>query len=51
MRQEKQNTLERNWPRIKRAAAVVGGVLLLAVSTELAENVFDWLDDHPTDQA
>ncbi len=44
---EKQNFIDRYLPRIKRAGAVVLGIALLPFSTELAEDTFSWVDEHP----
>ncbi len=51
MELEKQNFAERYLPRIKRAGAVVLGIVLLPFSTELAEDAFSWIDENPAPHA
>lgn len=48
---EKQNFVERYLPSVKRAGAVVLGIALLPFSTELAQDVIAWADEHPVPQA
>lgn len=51
MELEKQNIVEQRLPRIKRAGAVMFGIALLPFSTELAQDVIAWADEHPVAQA
>lgn len=51
MEAEKKNFIEQYLPRIKRAGAVILGVALLPFSTELAEDVISWADEHPAPRA